>query len=144
MWCHAQNLQTTHGGGPTRHRGPLGRSPATISPELRRNSVPTKDWKQGYVPLRAQALTDRRRQRDRRLHPAAVELTQSEFRFPLVEGATGFGEHLSMILVTKGMQRALRIGRCNPCPADSSGCYLLVVLAHFLIVSVAKKWKLIG
>ena len=43
----------------------LGRSAATISRELGRNSVPTKAWEGGYAPLRAQALTDRRRQRGR-------------------------------------------------------------------------------
>lgn len=43
----------------------LGRSAATISRELRRNSVPTKAWEGGYAPLRSQALTDRRRQRGR-------------------------------------------------------------------------------
>ena len=43
----------------------LGRSAATISRELRRNSLATKAWKGGYAPLRAQALTDRRRQRGR-------------------------------------------------------------------------------
>jgi len=58
----------------------LGRSPATISRELRRNSVPTKVWKHGYVPLRAQALTERRRQRDRQLHPAAVQKYAAERR----------------------------------------------------------------
>jgi len=41
----------------------LGRSAATISRELRRNSLPTKAWAGGYAPLRAQALTERRRQR---------------------------------------------------------------------------------
>jgi transposase, IS30 family len=43
----------------------LGRSVATISRELRRNSLPTKAWEGGYAPLRAQALTERRRQRGR-------------------------------------------------------------------------------
>jgi len=43
----------------------LGRSAATISRELRRNSLATKAWEGGYTPLRAQALTDRRRQRGR-------------------------------------------------------------------------------
>jgi IS30 family transposase len=43
----------------------LARSPATISREVRRNSVKTKTWGGGYAPLRAQALTDRRRQRGR-------------------------------------------------------------------------------
>jgi len=41
----------------------LGRSAATISRELRRNSLQTKAWVGGYAPLRAQALTERRRQR---------------------------------------------------------------------------------
>ena len=43
----------------------LGRSAATISRELRRNSLKTKAWPGGYAPLRAQELTDRRRQRGR-------------------------------------------------------------------------------
>jgi len=43
----------------------LGRSAATICRELRRNSLVTKAWEGGYDPLRAQALTDRRRQRGR-------------------------------------------------------------------------------
>jgi len=43
----------------------LERSVATISRELGRNSVKTKAWAGGYDPLRAQALTDRRRQRGR-------------------------------------------------------------------------------
>jgi IS30 family transposase len=38
---------------------------ATISRELRRNSLATKAWGGGYDALRAQALTDRRRQRGR-------------------------------------------------------------------------------
>jgi len=43
----------------------LGRSAATISRELRRNSLATKVWEGGYSPVRAQALADRRRQRGR-------------------------------------------------------------------------------
>jgi IS30 family transposase len=43
----------------------LGRSAATISRELRRNSLKTKVWGGGYAPLRAQVLTERRRQRGR-------------------------------------------------------------------------------
>ena len=43
----------------------LGRSAATISRELRRNSLKTKAWGGGYAPLRAQALAERRRQRGR-------------------------------------------------------------------------------
>lgn len=42
----------------------LGRSPSTISRELRRNSVATKAWPGGYVPDRAQALAERRRRWD--------------------------------------------------------------------------------
>ena len=41
----------------------LGRSPATIARELQRNSLRTKVWGGGYDALRAQALTERRRQR---------------------------------------------------------------------------------
>ncbi len=43
----------------------LGRSAATISRELRRHSVPTKAWEGGYSAPRAQALSERRRQRGR-------------------------------------------------------------------------------
>ena len=43
----------------------LGRSAATVSRELRRNSLKTKAWPGGYAPLRAQALAERRRQRGR-------------------------------------------------------------------------------
>ena len=39
----------------------LGRSPATISREMRRNSEKTKAWPGGYAPERAQALAERRR-----------------------------------------------------------------------------------
>src|SRR5271170_8071355 len=44
----------------------LGRSPATISRELARNSRPTKVWKGGYEPVRAQQLAQRRRRQDGR------------------------------------------------------------------------------
>ncbi len=43
----------------------LDRSAATISRELRRHSLPTKAWEGGYSAPRAQALTERRRQRGR-------------------------------------------------------------------------------
>jgi len=62
----------------------LGRSPATISRELRRNSLATKVWEGGYFPLRAQALTDRRRQRGAlcvRSHPAFAH--GFELRWPI-------------------------------------------------------------
>ena len=42
----------------------LGRAPATISRELRRNSVRTKVWPGGYEPVRAQQLAERRRRWD--------------------------------------------------------------------------------
>ena len=44
----------------------LGRSPATISRELERNSRPTKVWRGGYEPVRAQQLAERRRRQDGR------------------------------------------------------------------------------
>lgn len=44
----------------------LGRSPSTLSRELRRNSAPTKAWSGGYEPERADALADRRRRWDAR------------------------------------------------------------------------------
>lgn len=42
----------------------LGRSSSTIGRELRRNSQPTKLWKGGYKPVRAQQLAERRRRWD--------------------------------------------------------------------------------
>lgn len=44
----------------------LGRSSATLSRELRRNSQPTKAWAGGYRPERAQHLAERRRHWDGR------------------------------------------------------------------------------
>lgn len=44
----------------------LGRAASTISRELARNSVPTKVWHGGYEPVRAQALSERRRRWDAR------------------------------------------------------------------------------
>jgi IS30 family transposase len=48
----------------------LGRSPATISRELRRNALKTKAWPGGYAPDRAQALAERRRRWDCRFKMA--------------------------------------------------------------------------
>ncbi len=48
----------------------LGRQPSTISRELKRNSKKTKRWKEGYDPLRAEALTQRRRRWDGRFKMA--------------------------------------------------------------------------
>jgi transposase, IS30 family len=44
----------------------LGRSASTISRELQRNSQPTRVWKGGYEPVRAQQLAERRRRWDGR------------------------------------------------------------------------------
>ena len=44
----------------------LNRAPSTISRELRRNSQPTKVWRAGYEPVRAQKLAERRRRWDGR------------------------------------------------------------------------------
>jgi len=44
----------------------LGRSPSTLSREMKRNSTPTKVWSDGYAPARAQALAERRRHWDNR------------------------------------------------------------------------------
>ena len=43
----------------------LARSASTISREIRRNSRPSKRWAGGYEPRRAQALSERRRNRGR-------------------------------------------------------------------------------
>ena len=43
----------------------LARSASTISREIRRNSRPSKRWTGGYEPRRAQALSERRRNRGR-------------------------------------------------------------------------------
>src|SRR5579872_1157260 len=42
----------------------LGRAPSTISRELDRNSQPSKIWRGGYEPVRAQQLAERRRRWD--------------------------------------------------------------------------------
>jgi IS30 family transposase len=44
----------------------LDRAPSTINRELRRNSRPTKVWRGGYEPVRAQQLAERRRRWDSR------------------------------------------------------------------------------
>ena len=44
----------------------LGRSPSTLSRELKRNSTPTKVWPGGYEPARAHSLAERRRHWDNR------------------------------------------------------------------------------
>ncbi|MGH9375970.1 MAG: IS30 family transposase [Terriglobia bacterium] len=64
----------------------LGRSPATISRELRRNSLKTKAWGGGYAPLRAQALAERRRQRGRPHKLTACLELQATVREYLLQG----------------------------------------------------------
>lgn len=44
----------------------LGRAPSSITRELNRNSHPTKAWSEGYEPVRAQRLRERRRTWDAR------------------------------------------------------------------------------
>jgi len=57
-----------HAGGISQRKiaAALGRSPSTISLELARNSKPTKVWRGGYDPVRAQQLAERRRRWDDR------------------------------------------------------------------------------
>ena len=59
-------LYRLHAGGTAlRHIAlALGRSPSTISRELKRNSQPTKVWPGGYDPVRAEKLAQRRRRWD--------------------------------------------------------------------------------
>ena len=64
----------------------LGRSPATISRELRRNSLPTKVWQGGYAPARAQDLTARRRQRGRPHKLTASPELRAQVRHDLEQG----------------------------------------------------------
>jgi len=55
-----------HAGGTSQAKisAALGRSPSTISRELRRNSRNTKVWRGGYDPVRAHQLAERRRRWD--------------------------------------------------------------------------------
>ena len=66
----------------------LGRSPSTISRELRRNSQPTKVWAQGYEPLRAEGLRERRRRRDARFKLARDARLRAHVRERLEAGWT--------------------------------------------------------
>src|SRR5260370_19053809 len=52
-----------HAGGKSQNEiaSALDRAPSTISRELQRNSRPTKVWRGGYEPVRAQQLAERRR-----------------------------------------------------------------------------------
>jgi transposase, IS30 family len=57
-----------HAGGKSQNQiaSALYRAPSTINRELRRNSRPTKVWRSGYEPVRAQQLAERRRRQDGR------------------------------------------------------------------------------
>ena len=57
-----------HAGGKSQNQiaSALYRAPSTINRELRRNSRPTKVWRGGYEPVRAQQLAERRRRQDGR------------------------------------------------------------------------------
>src|SRR6478752_4298717 len=57
-----------HAGGKSQNQiaSALDRAPSTINRELRRNSRPTKVWRGGYEPVRAQQLAERRRRQDGR------------------------------------------------------------------------------
>src|ERR1019366_1753589 len=57
-----------HAGGKSQNKiaSELHRSPSTICRELQRNSRPTKVWAEGYEPVRAQQLAERRRRQDGR------------------------------------------------------------------------------
>jgi IS30 family transposase len=57
-----------HAGGKSQNKiaSALDRARSTISRELRRNSQPSKVWKGGYEPVRAQQLAERRRRMDGR------------------------------------------------------------------------------
>ena len=64
----------------------LGRSPATISRELRRNSEKTKVWPGGYAPDRAHALAERRRRWDCRFKMARQPELRNRVRQLLAMG----------------------------------------------------------
>jgi len=66
----------------------LGRSASTISRELERNSQPTKAWSQGYEPVRAEALRERRRRWDARFKLARDAKLRAHVRERLVAGWT--------------------------------------------------------
>jgi len=64
----------------------LGRSPSTISRELRRNAKPSKLWPGGYKPARAQQLAERRRRWDCRFKLARQTDLQNRVRKSLAMG----------------------------------------------------------
>lgn len=64
----------------------LGRHHSSISRELERNSKPSKQWTQGYEPLRAQRLALRRRQWDGRFKLARQPALRRLVRAKLAMG----------------------------------------------------------
>lgn len=64
----------------------LGRSPSTISRELRRNAQPSKKWTGGYEPVRAQRLAARRRRWDGRFKLARQPDLRDQVRQSLAMG----------------------------------------------------------
>ncbi|MGH8271594.1 MAG: transposase, partial [Gammaproteobacteria bacterium] len=64
----------------------LGRSPATLSRELRRNSRATKTWTGGYRPERAQHLAERRRHWDGRFKLARQPVLRAFVQARLAAG----------------------------------------------------------
>src|SRR6059036_2353021 len=64
----------------------LGRSPSTISRELRRNAKPSKLWPGGYKPARAQQLAERRRRWDCRFKLARQTDLRNRVRKSLAMG----------------------------------------------------------
>jgi len=66
----------------------LGRSPSTLSRELRRNSETTKVWSGGYEPARANDLAERRRHWDARFKLSRDALLRAYVYDRLVDGWT--------------------------------------------------------
>jgi transposase, IS30 family len=66
--------------------GALNRSPSTVSRELARNSRPTKAWRGGYDPARAEALCQRRRRWHNRFKLARDPGLQAQVRAGLERG----------------------------------------------------------
>jgi IS30 family transposase len=77
-----------HAGGRSQNNiaSALDRAPSTISRELRRNSRPSRVWKGGYAPIRAQQLAERRRRMDGRFKLARQPDLRKRVRKSLAMG----------------------------------------------------------
>lgn len=64
----------------------LGRAPSTVAREWKRNSQPTKYWRQGYRPERAERLAGRRRIMDKRFKLARQPALRALVRDRLAMG----------------------------------------------------------